>query len=377
MIDLNELLTTATEDEIFAKHMEVAEAVDLPTTTWQEGDPELALFAANAERIAVADQQVDGYGRAGFLDYATGDWLKLLAEQVYSYTPREATYATATVTFTNGGGGEYVLEAGDLTVKNSATGVTYHTTEGGTIPPLGTLDLDVVCDVAGSDGSCDAGDIDEMVTTLMGVTCASTTDAVGIDGETDADIRAGCRASLGRLSTAGPWDGYASVALDNTLTGATTVTRCRVYDESTTGDVTVYVASATGESSGADVTLVQNAILLWATPLCITPAVYAATESEIAISYTAQVYLTCGYTESECEALIAAKLAELFAVIPIGGDSGNKVYQSAIAGAIYAAIPGFIHMVKMTTPATDTVLTSFQVAKLGTITHDVVLVAAP
>ncbi len=212
------------------------------------------------------EANIVGYIQSGFLDYATGDWLVILADQVYGVTVPDATYATTDVTITNPGGGLYAdIEAGDLTFKNTTTGVTYTNTTGGTLAsgPGTTLTVTVVADEAGSDGSASAGEIDDMITPLGSSTCTNDLAAVGVDAQSEEATRQQCRDRLGRLSPNGPKDAYSDVARDSDLTGTSNITRVRTYGDSDVGNVTVYLAGPSGAISETDRALVEDAILTW------------------------------------------------------------------------------------------------------------------
>jgi hypothetical protein len=75
------------------------------------------------------------------------------------------------------------------------------------------------------------------------------------------------------LSPNGPRDSYNAVVRDPTLTSDLTITRSRTIDDSTTGDVTVYVAGPSGAVGGTAVGLAQAAVEKWSAPCCITPTV--------------------------------------------------------------------------------------------------------
>lgn len=389
-IDLQTLMTEESSETLFDAGIAVATGVGLPTTQWEAGSPTKALFNFLAETLATLEPTASATIAGGLLDYATGDWLILLAEQVFGYTPREANYPTCTVRLTNGGGGYFSVDSGSVTMKNAATGITYHNTSSGTLAsgPGTTLDLDVVADEAGSDSSSSIGEIDTMVTSLLGVTCSNTTAAVGVDSESETSIRAGCRAKTGMMSSAGPADAYRSVALDTEKTTASDVTRVSVAGDTATGDVTVYLASSTGTVSGADRTLVEAAIVTWAKPLCITPTVSSASTVAVAITYDLWIYSGCGMTSTEVRTAVAEELAAMLSERPIGGDDTGYIDTSLILGAI---LKGYVldsgvtppdyarYTIKatLTLPAASVALTASQVATLGAVTGTIHFVSDP
>lgn len=381
-IPLINLLVQETKETIYEYAIGVAQSLGLPVTSWQPGDPTRSLFHVEAELLATLEEVVSNFIKAGFLDYATGVWLKILAEQVYGVTVPEASYATTTVTLSNGGGGLYAIEPGDLTLKSTLTGKTYRNTTGGTINPGPgtTLDVVVVAEEAGSSASAGAGEIDALVTTLLGVTCSNATAAIGIDEQPESVTRQQCRDRLGALSPNGPRDAYAYVARNATLTGTNGVTRVRVVGENDTGVVLIYLAGPSGGVSSGDRALVEDAIVKWATPLCVTPTVIAATNVTVPVTYALWCYDSVNLTAAEVEAAVETALQNLFASSQIGGDiippaTTGALYHSLIESTIRGVYPE-IFRVTLSAPAGDTALDNEEVAVLGTVTATVNIVPA-
>lgn len=378
-VSLETLLVQQTKEEIYDAALTIARSVEVPVDSWQPGDPTRSLYHLESEILATLEAIVVNFIKAGFLDYATGTWLKVLADQVFGVTVPDATYASATVRLTNGGGGLYPIDAGDLTFKSSTTGKTYHNTSGGTLAsgPGTTLDLTVEADEAGSDSSAAVGEIDTLVTTLLGVTCANTTAAIGIDEQDPATTRQQCRDKLGSLSPDGPKEAYSYVARNSDLTGTTAVTRVRTYADSDVGNVLVYLAGSSGAIGAADVALVEAAILEWATPLCITPTVQSATNVTVDVIYEMWVYTTVNKTAAEIEADVEAALGDMLSDATIGGDiippaTDGFIFQSKIESVI-RSLYSQCFRVALTSPG-DTALTNSQVAVLGTVAGTIHLV---
>jgi len=373
-ISLASLISQETKQEIYDKALDIARTIGLPVTSWQPGDPTRSLYWHLSEVMSTVEAVLVGYVASGFLDYAAADdsryqWLVLLAEQVYGYTAREATYATTTVTLTNTAGGLYVIESGDLTFEDSSTGKTFHSTSGGTLAsgPGTTLDVDVVADESGSASSASAHGIDTLVTTLLGVTVDNATAAIGIDEESSSDIAAGCRAKLAALSPNGPGDAYVYVATNATLTGTTGVTLAIATENSTTGNVVVYLAGPNGHVSGADVTAANTAMLLWARPLCVTLTTTSASDVVVPVTYSLRIYDSVSTTDAAIEAAIANELAEMFVARPIGGDDG-KLAKRLVESTIMRTFPDHAFDVTVSAPAADVALSANAVAVLGAIT---------
>lgn len=391
-VPLSNLVVAATEAEILATALGVAEAAGLDVTSWRAGDPTRSLYLVEAKLLAKLEEIAVLFAAGGFLDYiaelaATNAkaklWLRVLAYQQFGVDVPEATYATTSVVLTNPEGGLYEIEAGDLTFKNSATGKTYRNTTGGTLAsgPGTTLTVTVVADEAGSDSSALAGEIDDLVTTLGDVTCTNPAAAVGDDEQDPATTVQQCRDKQGILSPNGPADAYAYIARSPSFTGTTAVTRSRVFGDKDTGDVTLIVASPTGPVPGPDVALVEVAILKWAVAICDTPEVQSAAGVTVSPTYTLWLYKSVNKSEAEVKAAVGDAFAELCRTRPIGGDvippaRTGALYAEKIKSTIANVFPASTFRVALTSPG-DTALANNEVPVAGTLTGTIIFVADP
>jgi uncharacterized phage protein gp47/JayE len=378
ILDLAQLIVRTTKDKFYETAILVAKNIGLPTDTWIAGDPTRSLYFILAEVLGTLEETVVAWIMSAFLDYATGPWLKIVAKQVFNVDVPEATFATTTVTMTNTLGGLYEYDPGDVTFRNSSTGKTFRNTTAGILAPGGTLSLEVIAEEPGADSTSQAGEIDEIVSGPAGVTCTNATAAIGTDEQSEATTRQQCRDKLGSLSPNGPAAAYAFVSRESKLTGTTGVSRVRVYDESETGDVYVYLAGPSGGVSGGDRTLVEAAIVQWANPLCNTPHVVAATNVVVAPTYEIWVYKSANKTEAEIETDVEAALETLFARHEIGGDiippaTSGYLYKSLLESKI-RAVSDQAFRVTVSSPASDVALANNEVAVLGAITATIHLV---
>lgn len=384
-VSLATLLVSQTKAQIYEFALGIANAIGLPVSTWQAGDPTRSLYHVESEMFETLEPMVAGYIGSGFLDYAPDAWLPIVAEQGFGVTVPSATYATCDVTITNPGGGYYPGRvAGDLIFKNSTTGVTYTSTSGGTLAsgPGTTLTVSVVADVAGSAGSAAAGQIDQMVTPLGSSTCTNALAAIGVDAQSRAVTIAACRARRGRATPNGPKDAYADVAIDPTLTGTSNVTGARAYGDATNGGVYVYLRGPSGAVAEADRALVETAILKNATPLCITPTVLSCSNVTVNITYSMKLYRRSNVSAADAATLVAKALQKLFSERPIGGDivapaTTGKLYSSMLVSAILSTFPGDAFDVALSLPTSDVSLANDQVAALGIVTPTITLVSDP
>ena len=366
-VSIYSLFTAETAASIYKSGLELMSVLGVAVSTWRDGDPTRATLNFVSEVLERLDLVVVEYIKSGFLSYASGDWLTILAEEMYGVTRDEATYATSTVTIQNTSGAHYTWDAGSLTFRSSTTGATYKSTTGGTLAGPGFLAIDVIADEPGSDSSAGTDEIDTLVSTFLGVTVYSSTIAVGQDEQSDASLKTQCRASLGALSPSGPPDAYEYVCLTDSLTGTTEITKASTDSDSTDGTVTVYVAGAAGAVSSGALTLAQDAVEAWSTPLCITPTVANATS--VAVNLTATVSGTG--VPADVEDLVESAMAALLAEVPIGktGEPGLLALS-----ALYAMVQGVLvdagvtgATATITAPTGDTLATAGNNLVVGTV----------
>lgn len=323
-VDVRTLFTSETATRLLSYGIELAAALGLNTTSWVVDSPERVLFKFLANALATRDSVAAELAKAAFLRTATGAWKTLVAQDVYGVTREAATYATPTVTLANGGGAVYAKAAGEVIVKSSATGVTFRSTEALSLAsgPGTSATIELVADEAGSAGSVSTDDIDTLVSTMLGVTITSSTAAFGVDEQSDASLESECLNSLGSVSVNGPPDAYNAVCLDSALTGTTAITRAVTSEDDDEGEVTVWIAGATGAVSGSVVTLAQDAIEIWATPSGFTPTVVSATAVPQTIAFDVSGDDIPASAEADIGALVAAYLAD----VAIGGYLASSAY---------------------------------------------------
>ena len=381
-MSLATLIVSRTKEAIMAAGLAIAQGQGVPTTAWQVGNPTRASFWFLSTILESLETIASNFVKSGFLDFMASDptlynWLVVVAQQCFSYSPREATSALVLVRLTNVGGGLFEFDSGDLTVKNSVTGVTYHNTTGGTlasgsIATPTTLDLYFVADTAGSVGSASAGQINSMVTTYLGVSCSNASACVGQDAETAQSIVANCRAKLGRATVSGPSDAYVSVALDSTLTGTTVPTKAISSEDSNTGLTYLTVATDSGGVDASVVTAVQAAIDTWVRPLTVTAVARTAATKTVNITLTATAYDSWGVTVAEGQAAIELALRNWIAARPIGGDIVPPAVTGSIAinmlEAAARSASSEIIAVAITVPAMAVAMATIDCAVLGTVT---------
>ncbi len=360
-INILSLFTAETADKILNAGLAVAQALGLPVSTWRSGDPTKSLYHYQSQVTAAREAKSVELAKSGFLSTAEGDWATLHAIEVYGVPRGEATYATPTATLRNPAGGVFDIGVGDLTLKCTATGKTFHSTNApGILGPGATLTFELIADEAGAASSVGENEIDAFVTPAelgtFGVVILSSTSAAAQDQQSVPELRDQCGDTLGALSPNGPPDAYEYVCKNSELTGNTEINRATAGQDDDEGNVPIYVASASGAVTAPSVAAAQAAVLRWATPLGMNPTVISA--AEVSVPITAQVSgsdIPASYLEQ-----INGALGALFLSLPIGGT----VYRSRLIATIHAAVSQ-IATVNLITPSLDTVLTASQVPVQG------------
>jgi hypothetical protein len=387
IIDVATLFVAEGKEKILAKGLQIANAIGVDTTTWSDGDPTITDFFFISELLEVLEQIVAALVESGFRDSATGRFLKVVLYQVYGVEVPEATRASCLATLTNTGGGQYTIAVGSITAKNTTTGKTFRnvsTGTPGTLFGVGAIcsDVEFLADEPGSDSNTAVGELDALVTVLRGVTIVNTTAAIATDEPTVEQQRQLGRDALASASANGPRDIYNSVAKNSKLTGTTNITDARTYDDSDTGDVTLYLRGPSGAVVEEDRALVEAAILKNAMGLCQTPLVLSATNKVVAITYQIWLYADDAREEAEIEEAAEELILAMFLARPIGGDiippaTTGALYRSLIESTI-KSVSARTFRVDVTLPAIDsTAVAQNEVLVPGTITATVTKVPVP
>lgn len=379
---LAELVTPMTVEEAKIAIYDALAARGVTTTGWKPGAVVRTIIAALAIILAAFSELQAAIAKSGFLDLAENAWLTLLARYVYDVERDTGAFASGDVTLTNGTGSIYSGDPGDLIFLNSTTGKTYRNAAAFSLGSLGTITVAVEALELGIASNAAAGQIDALVTTLNGVTVTNSSALVGADEESDALLRLRCRESLGALSPNGPRDAYAYFARSAKNTDGTSigVTRCEVIPDGY-GNVTVYVATASGEVTGdpdnPDTALgaVNAAIQGKVVPDGVTAIIASATPKVVAVTYELWLRDTTGLTEAQVTALVSAALTSVIGETPIGGeridleDSAGYVFVDALEAAIDDALPvGAVLKRTLTLPAADVGVIVSEAPVAGTIT---------
>ena len=387
---LQQLFTPLTADQVFASTLQIASEVQLPVTAWQPlscGREVLFVTSQLASNFTVG--AFAGSAAGGLLDYATGDWLTLLAISNFGVTRIPATFGSTTLTLTNVAAVDYPFNAGDFVAVNSVTGFTYTNAEDFTLlagsPSSPTvIEIVIVAQTAGAAGNAQAGQITSIQSPVLGVSCTNANACVGTEEQSDDSLRTLCRLSMARASPNGPQDAYNYFAITATRANGDTIGVTRTNVVQANGSIIVYVASASGAITGtitdpnSDLGAVHANIQDNCVPTGIGETTVSATN--LSINVTGTVWRSRGSTTSDAgiQNAVGAQLTTYLAASPIGGyniGSGGQIFLDALIGQIFQALPGQIVQAVLTVPAADITVAANEVPVLGTVS--IVVMQAP
>lgn len=361
MPTLAELVTPRSLSTLRDELLGRLQAAGLAVTDWTEGGTERTLVEVDAKALAELELVAADIAAGGLLDYATGAWLTLLADNKFSITREPATFAEHQVVLTDAANtGPHTVTAGTLWVA-TATGLRFVSITGGTLTLGGTLTIQVRAEESGAAYDVAPAAIAVLVTALPGVTVSnpaigmtgSSLTSPGADEESDVALRARCRdrwAELGSGSTAGAYRNWA-------LAASSDVSEAVAVDTGTdTGTVDLILAGPSGPVSGGVVSTVQ-AYVDARVPLTVAATVRSATGVDLTI--TATLY---GNAPDETTATAAATTAVEALIRSLG--IGGKVYVAAVISALMAA---GVKNVVMSLPAADVTIADNEVAVLSSL----------
>lgn len=347
MLTIEQLLIPVTTEQQLEDFLLRLEALGLKPRSWREGGALRTILHIIAAVYAGFTTAVLGFVRAGFLETATGGWLTLLAFYGYGVTRIEATFATGTITLTNAGGGVFTgIAPGAASFVSAVTGKAYTNVDVFTLNPGNVLALDVRAVEIGSASSAPPGTVTRLEGAFYGVTVTNAASIVGADAEVDEDLRQRCKDKLGTLSGMGPRGAYAyavesAVRIDGSPVD---INRRRISPSSSTGVVTIYVASSTGAPSASDLEAVRESIELYARPDTVTVTLLAATAVAFTKSITVWAARADGVSAESLATLVGDALLTMIAAYPIGGiakppSTQGYLYADGVAGVVKSAHP--------------------------------------
>jgi len=363
-----ELQTAKSADTYLTEILATLAAQGFPVTAWQSGNAGRTLARADAAALADLRAVIAEVASGGYLDEASGDWLTLLAKGVFDLDRELATFMEGRVTLScDGAAGPYNVTAYSLVVSDGTR--RWRSTNASTevLASGGTLSLTVKAETAGTAYNVPGDNIDFIVSpALAGVTVSAVTawaTTAGAADETDASLRARCRAKWGTLGRGANDSAYLHLARTGHGEEAQ-VTRAQVVWGPGDGTLTVYLAGPSGAVGSGIVTTVSD----WIDankPGTDNPTVQSATAIPVSLIATVTVAAASDSTANR------ALATDALSAYVNGLDIGEDVDLGRLYEAFYAA-SGVID-VDISQPAADVSINNGEVASLSaTITWSAV-----
>lgn len=360
-LSLKSLLTPSTYEDMKQGLADRFASAGFPVSSWQAFSVGRTLTEGESSALSDLGQLLGQIASGGFLDYATGGWLDLLGQNLYSLPRKPGLPTQGQLELTDAGGvGPLDVQPGKLLAQSG--GLFYRNVDGGTLPLGGKLPLTWTAVAIGAEYNASTGATFELSTTIPGVSLApkpltpggTWISQTGIDPESDPSYRTRCRTRWGTLGGGASIDAYTSWA----LTASDEVSTVAVFPHTPLpGQVKIYVAGAGGPVSSGAVDAVQAFLTPDRIPVCVEAIVANAVVFPLVIAGIVEVkasrYLTA-------KARIQKALQALVAAMLIGGS----LKSAAIIQAIMNADPGVVD-VSLEGGDADFVLASNQVAVLG------------
>lgn len=357
------LQTETTSDQYLSTILSSLAAQGFPTTAWQPGNAGRSLARADAESLADLRSVVAEIARGGYLDTATGDWLDLVAQGLFDLPRVAATFAVGNVTLTcSAAAGPYTIGPGALVVTDGTRRWRSTNTATLTLTTSGTLSVQVRAETPGTSANISGSLLlsSPLSPALAGVTVSAAVSwitAAAVDAETDAALRARCRL---RWSTLGRGANLSAYQYNTLAAGVAGITRVQVLSGPGNGEVTIYVAQASGTATTGQVAAVQSALDV-VKPVTDTAIVTAATAVVIAV--TATVYVAAASDSTPNRTLATDAISAYVNGLGLGSAT---VDTARIGASIYAAAG--IQDVDLVAPAADVSIAAGQVATVGAVT---------
>jgi hypothetical protein len=357
LIPISSLLSSPTRAQFRATMVNELVTLGVPADKWIAGGVSSSILTVVSMSLELMAATLATIINGFFLQTATGNGLILLAYYMYGVVAPAATFATGAVIFVNGGGGVYSgpsYAAGQVLVLNPDTGITYETTQDLNLGAVGSLNASQTVNVramtAGTVGNSNPGAIDQLSTTLLGVTVSNADAVVGQDAIGDVALRTLCLNSLGARSVRGPRTAYAYAVqtATNSVTGAlVNINRWSITNDSHFGTVGIVVASPAGAADPNDVSGVVANVEAVARPGGITANVSSASNVAIAQNLTVWATAPLGVSATALATAASTALTNYMATYPIGGiladDDASPggitgIFADGMKGAIAAGI---------------------------------------
>lgn len=243
--------------------------------SWEDGSAPSALVEIESDGLCDLQQGTKQILDSGFNEWAVGDALAAVSDQVYGNEKRNGQQLIGVLTLTDHGAGPFTFDPTSVSVSVGQGGLTYDgipdptgaTTGNITVPLNGSATMYIQATAVGSAYNVAAGTINTFARGSMpGVTVTNASDwldragtQAGADVESDDSLKARNRSQWGTLGVGSPSSAYESMVRDADVT----ITRVSVFsniDLLDPGTVTVVIAGDAGAVPPATILAAQNAV---------------------------------------------------------------------------------------------------------------------
>lgn len=376
LIPFDDLIAPISEDEARESLLNVATALGLPATSWQDGGVARTMLAVMARTLSTL-QTINAEARkGGLVGLAYGDWLTDLAQRNYNVFRNPATRASGVVNLVNSTPNAISVAAGELVVSNPLTGKTYTSTQAYASTGNDSVPVTFAADGLGPSYTSQAGQVSQVVTSLIGVTCTNPLALIGADAETDAALVERIAISFAPLSPLGAKDVYRAVLTDSVKTPTVDpINRVIVYPNYATGHVTVVVAGTGGALSAPDLVIAQSSVETWCEPQGIVADVVNASPQIISMVLTVKVRGD-SRTDAQIQSSVTSAAGAFVNALPIGGeiiapDVFGRLDLTGLTAAMFAT-SATVRDIEFASSASDIAMMPYSVAQLGVVTVSVV-----
>lgn len=136
MATFSELTTPLSRLEVEAAIYAAIQARGVATTSWKPGAIARTIISGVAIVLAAFSTLQQRIAESGFLELAAGDWLTIVAREVYGVERSVGSFAAGNLTLDNTAGGLFTPGIGDVIVSNSTTGKTFRNTAAFVLNPF-------------------------------------------------------------------------------------------------------------------------------------------------------------------------------------------------------------------------------------------------
>lgn len=254
MPSLRDLLQTPTRETWLDRILEFLRLRGFPVGAWQTTSFLRYFVETEADSFSDVNGVVAKIAAGGFLKLSSGDWLSLVAENVFDEVRKPAVFAEGTATLADVGNvGPVTYDVGALWVTTAGRELRFANSAAITLPLGGSVTIYLRAEAAGEGYNVGNGAIDTFVSVTPGLTVSNPAGASGtwltvqgVDVEGDDALKQRCIDKWGLLgsgATDGAYRYWSSSASPE-------ITKVRAYSPGG-GSVRVVVSGPSGPVSAA------------------------------------------------------------------------------------------------------------------------------